>query len=437
MSKPEEDNWPSAIEGWVVTILLLIAFTFSFVDRQVLNLLVEPIRLDLQVTDTQISFLQGLAFAVTYILMSVPLGRMVDKYNRVGIMIGGVLVWSATTIACGLSKTYSQLLFARFGVGAGEAALSPAAWSVLADYFRPNKLALPISVYLMGPYLGAGLAMIAGAEVLDWSRDVEEVSLPIVGVVAPWQATFIAVGLPGVLIAGLLATIREPNRKGRQGVMTEVPGWRAVLRYMWQRKKVYAALHLGVPFIVVMLYGLQGWTPTILLRVYGWDLADAGRIYGTLALVTGSAGVLTGPILSRYLLGRGVLDAPLRVAVLGAGMATLSLVTLPFQTSGEMALVSIGCASFFVTLPLALITTVMQEVTPNNMRGVVNGMYVVTTNVVGLALGPTLVAASTDYVFQDTMAVAKSLALVAVFVGPIAVYLLNQGRQSYVELEAV
>jgi MFS family permease len=402
-----------------------------------LNLLVEPIRLDLQVSDTQISFLQGLAFAVTYILMSVPLGRMVDKYNRVGIMIGGVLIWSATTVACGLSRTYSQLLFARFGVGAGEAALTPAAWSVLADYFRPTKLALPISVYLMGPYLGAGLAMIAGAEVLDWSREVQEVSLPIVGVVAPWQATFIAVGLPGVLIAGLLATIREPKRKGRHGALTDVPGWRAVLRYMWQRKKVYAALHLGVPFIVVMLYGLQGWTPTILLRVYGWDLADAGRIYGTLALVTGSAGVLSGPVLSRYLLGRGVLDAPLRVAVLGAGMATLSLATLPFQSSGEMALVSIGCASFFVTLPLALITTVMQEVTPNNMRGVVNGMYVVTTNVVGLALGPTLVAASTDYVFQDTMAVAKSLALVAVFVGPIAVYLLNQGRRSYVELEDI
>jgi MFS family permease len=437
LSESEEDNWPSAIEGWVVTLLLLVAFTFSFVDRQVLNLLVEPIRLDLQVSDTQISFLQGLAFAVTYILMSVPLGRMVDKYNRVGIMIGGVLIWSATTVACGLSRTYSQLLFARFGVGAGEAALTPAAWSVLADYFRPTKLALPISVYLMGPYLGAGLAMIAGAEVLDWSRDVQEVSLPIVGVVAPWQATFIAVGLPGVLIAGLLATIREPKRKGRQGALREVPGWRAVLNYMWQRKKVYAALHLGVPFIVVMLYGLQAWTPTILLRVYGWDLADAGRIYGTLALVTGSAGVLSGPVLSRYLLGRGVLDAPLRVAVLGAGMATLSLATLPFQSSGAMALVSIGCASFFVTLPLALITTVMQEVTPNNMRGVVNGMYVVTNNVLGLALGPTLVAASTDYVFQDTMAVAKSLALVAVFVGPIAVYLLNQGRRSYIELEDI
>jgi sugar phosphate permease len=276
--------------------------------------------------------------------------------------------------------------------------------------------------------------MIAGAEVLDWSREAQEVSLPIVGVVAPWQATFIAVGLPGILIAGLLATIREPKRKGREGALTELPGWRVVLNYMWQRKKLYAALHLGVPFIVVMLYGLQGWTPTILLRVYGWDLADAGRIYGMLALICGSAGVLSGPVLSQFLLRRGLDDAPFRVAVLGAAMATLSLATLPFQVSGEMALISIGSASFFVTLPLALITTVMQEVTPNNMRGVVNGMYVVTTNVFGLALGPTLVALSTDYMFRDTMAVAKSLAFVALFVGPIAVFLLNLGRKNYTEI---
>ena len=245
-----EGNWPSALRGWVVTIILLIAFTFSFVDRQVLNLLVEPIRNDLAVTDTQISFLQGFAFALTYVLMSIPLGRMVDKFNRVGIMIGGVLVWSATTVACGLSRNYTQLLFARFGVGAGEAALTPAAWSVLSDYFPPERLARPISVYLMGPYLGAGLAMIAGAEVLDWSRTVDEVSLPLVGVVAPWQATFIAVGLPGILIVMLLACIREPTRKGRQS--TQVPPWSAVWQHMWANRGLYTALHIGVHCIVVM-----------------------------------------------------------------------------------------------------------------------------------------------------------------------------------------
>jgi len=436
-SLEQNSQWPSARQGWIATVILLVAFTFSFVDRQILNLLVEPIRADLNVSDTQISFLQGLAFAVTYILMSVPIGRMVDRFNRVYIMIGGVLVWSLTTIACGLSRNYFHLMFARFGVGAGEAALSPAAWSMLADYFKPDKLALPISVYLMGPYLGAGLAMIAGAEILDLTRQVDVVALPLIGVVKPWQATFIAVGLPGVLVAAMIATIREPSRKDTTGVRMQVPAWSEVWAYMMSHKKVYAALHLGVPFIIVMLYGLQAWTPTILLRIYGWDLADAGRIYGVVALVTGSSGVLIGPVISKFLYSRGVFDAPLRVSVLGACIATLALITLPFQSSGAMALVSIGCASFGVTLPLALITTVMQEVTPNNMRGVVNGMYVVTANVLGLALGPTLVAVATDFVFENELAVAKSLALVSLAVGPVAVVLLNRGRASYASLQRV
>jgi MFS family permease len=436
--KPEEGDWPSPRQGWYVTIILLVAFTFSFVDRQVLNLLVEPIRADLGVSDTQISFLQGLAFAVTYILMSVPIGRMVDRFNRVLIMICGVLVWSLTTMGMGMSRNYYQMLIARFGVGAGEAALTPAAWSVLADYFRPENLSRPISVYLMGPYLGAGLAMIAGAQVLDWTRDVDHVDVWLLGQLAPWQVTFIAVGLPGVLIAALLGTIREPARKGRQGGSTKelsytVPPWKEIWAYLMANKRIYAALHLGVPFIVVMLYGLQAWTPTIMVRVYGWDLADAGRIYGVVALLAGSGGVLTGPVLSKWLVARGMLDAPLRIAMFGAGAAALFLLCLPWQASGAGAMACVAGASFSVTLPLALITTMMQEVTPNEMRGVVNGLYVVTVNVLGLALGPTLVAVSTDYIFQESVAVAKSLALVAVFMGPIAIVLLRLGTKPYTD----
>ncbi len=433
MSAPAGEEWPSQKYGWYVTFVLLIGFTFSFVDRQVLNLLVEPIRADLNITDTQISFLQGFAFVLTYVTMSVPIGRMVDRFNRMRIMIGGILLWSLTTIACGLSRSYGQLLTARMGVGAGEAALSPAAWSVLADYFHPDKLARPISVYLMGPYLGAGLAMIAGAEVLDWTREVDFVTVPLLGQLAPWQFTFVAVGLPGLLIAGLFATLREPQRKGRRGNVVHVPPWPEVWAYIVRHKRIYLALHLGVPFIVIMLYGLQSWVPTILVRVYEWDLADAGRRYGVVALVAGSAGVLTGPVVAAWFRRMGRVDAPLRVAILGAASATVCLITLPWLSSGGAALAAIAAASFSVTLPLALITTTMQEVTPNAMRGVVNGLYVVTTNVLGLALGPTLVAASTDYVFQDTHAVAKSLALVSMVMGPIAMMLLASGMKPYVQ----
>ncbi len=364
--------------------------------------------------------------------MSVPVGRMVDRFNRVAIMIGGVLVWSATTISCGLSRTYAQILVSRLGVGAGEASLAPAAWSVLSDYFRPERLSRPISVYLMGPYLGAGIAMIAGAEVLDWTRDVDVIEVPLLGQLAPWQLTFIAVGLPGVLIAALVGTVREPVRHGRKDAALVAPPWRDVLGYLWRHKPIYVSLHLGVPCIVVMLYGLQAWTPTVLVRVYEWDLAQAGRVYGFIALFAGSAGVLSGPSVARALDRRGYRDYPLRLAVIAAGCATLSMVALPWQSDAEGALVCIALASFFVTLPLALMTSTMQFVTPNEMRGVVAGMYVVTTNVLGLGLGPTLVAASTDFVFADTTALAYSMALVSVVMGPMAMVLLSVGMKPYI-----
>jgi predicted MFS family arabinose efflux permease len=287
----------------------------------------------------------------------------------------------------------------------------------------------------MGPYIGAGIAMIAGAEVLDFTREATTLSMPLIGELAPWQFTFIAVGLPGILIAALIGSIREPVRTGRRDVEHVAPPWRDVFAWMKANRRIYIALHLGVPFIVVMLYGLQSWTPTILVRVYGWDLADAGRYYGLIALVAGSAGVLSGPFVARLLerIGRG--DAALRVAMLGAALATVCLGSLPFQATATGALVCIGGASFCVTLPLALITSAMQQVTPNEMRGVVNGAYVATTNVIGLALGPTLVAACTDYVFADPAAVAQSLGLVSLFMGPIAVGLLWSGNRAFTSLK--
>ncbi|MYH14570.1 MAG: MFS transporter [Gammaproteobacteria bacterium] len=433
MTTPPADRnrWPNPLYGWYVTLTLLLAYTFSFVDRQVLNLLVEPIQADLGLSDTQISLLQGLAFVFTYVALSVPIGRMVDRFNRVAIMIGGVLVWSATTVACGLSRSFEQLFAARLGVGAGEATVTPASWSLLSDYFPPERLSRPISVYLMGPYIGGGMAMIAGATVLDWTEQAGEIALPLVGALAPWQFTFIAVGLPGLLIAALLLTVREPERKNRERV--EAPPWRDVVGFLRRHWRIYLSLHLGVPCIVVMLYGLQGWVPTVMVRVYGWELAEVGRIYGIIALVAGSAGVLTGPTVARLLERRGHADQALPIAAFSATAAAASLALLPWQASPYAALGCVFAASFFVTLPLALMTSAIQLATPNDMRGVVSGLYVVTTNVIGLGLGPTLVAGATDYVFADPKAVAYSLAMVSWVMGPLAAGLLLSGHRAYRE----
>jgi len=424
--------------GWYVAFILLIGFTFSFIDRQVLNLLVVPIQNDLNITDTQISALQGLAFVITYVGLCVPIGRIIDKTHRVSVMIIGLLVWSAATIACGFSKNYISMFIARMGIGAGESTVHPGSISILGDYFDSDKIASPMSIYLLGPYLGAGIAMIFGAQVLDWTSQMDSnFILPLVGEVAPWQLTFIAVGLPGVLVACLFLTIREPKRRIQEIESQEAPSFKKIAEYIKNNWQVYGAIIIGNSCLIILLYGLQSWVPTMLLRVYEWDLIQSGRIYGLIAMFAGSAGVLSGPFVLN-LMNKNNIDAPhFKLAIFGISMASLSLVLLPFQANVNIALIFVTLASFFVTLPLAGTSSAMVIVSPNRIRGVITGIYVVVTSVFGLVLGPFLVASSTDFIFQDPNAVAKSLALVSVLIGPVGIFFMLKGVDKFGEMKNV
>jgi len=184
--------------AWWGLLLLTATYTFSFIDRQIINLLVDPIRTDLSLSDSQVSFLQGLAFVVPYVLLSIPIGRIVDRANRIRVLVIGILAWTVSCVSCGLARNFWQLGLARVGVGAGEASVTPASWSLLADYFPEERRALPVSLFLMGPYLGGGLSLILGAEVIAWTSGFGAVSLPLVGSLAPWQLTFMLVAAPGL-----------------------------------------------------------------------------------------------------------------------------------------------------------------------------------------------------------------------------------------------
>jgi MFS family permease len=212
---PRAEKAVSERAAWWALILLTATYTFSFVDRQIINLLVDPIRNDLSLSDSQVSFLQGLAFVMPYVLLSIPIGRIVDRANRIRVLIIGILVWTVSCVSCGLARNFWQLGVARVGVGAGEASVTPASWSLLADYFPEEKRALPVSLFLMGPYLGAGLSLILGAEVIAWASGLGTVSLPLIGALAPWQLTFMLVALPGLCMALLLPLLTEPVRSER------------------------------------------------------------------------------------------------------------------------------------------------------------------------------------------------------------------------------
>ena len=422
------ENRAGSGAAWWALVLLTATYTFSFIDRQIINLLVDPIRTDLSLSDSQVSFLQGLAFALPYVILSIPLGRIVDRANRIRVLVIGILVWTVSCVTCGLAKNFWQLGVARMGVGAGEASVTPASWSLLADYFSEEKRALPVSIFLMGPYLGAGLSLILGAQVVDWASGLSAIELPLMGVLAPWQLTFMLVAIPGLCMVFLLPLLRDPPRMERLSSDAASMNWREIYCYVWPRRGIFGAYLLGAPFIVLVLYALQAWVPSLLIRVHGLEIVEAGRYYGTIALIAGSAGVLSGPVAARWLASRvNPARAPLVTSIWSTFLLIPVLVAAGLAESLTWALVLITGASYLVTFPLALFATGLQSASPNEMRGLMAGCFVLSTNLFGLALGPTSVALASDYIFESTQAVGSSLALVGATVLPLAVLLLWRG----------
>src|ERR1700686_2042900 len=204
------DHPDSLRYAWDVVFVLMLCYALSFIDRQILSLLVAPMKRDLHISDTRVGLLQGFSFALFYTLAGLPLGRIADTRNRRNLITVGILAWSALTAACSAAKNFWALFFTRMGVGAGEATLSPAAFSLIADYFPPGRLGVALSLYSMGIYVGSGLAFIVGGEVVQHLARQPVLTLPLLGTIASWRAAFLVVGLPGLLVALLVRTIREP-----------------------------------------------------------------------------------------------------------------------------------------------------------------------------------------------------------------------------------
>jgi MFS family permease len=398
--------------AWYVLFLLTFAYTVAFIDRQVLNLLVEDIKRDLLLTDTQLSLLQGIAFMGSYIAFSPWFGRWADVGNRRNILVFGVGTWSIFSALCGLAENYWQLFLARAAVGAAEACLAPAAWSLIADYFNRERLPRAMSIYLMGPYIGGGLAMIAGGMVIGSMGTLRELA-PMLAHLQPWQLTFVMIGLPGVILAMALLTIREPSR-GAQTIGTRDRSFsiREVIEFLWQGRAFYVRFYLGMALIVIVLYALPAWMPSFLMRAHGADPTTVGLRYGVLVLITGSAGVLSGPFVDRWLARRGHADSPIRVAAIACIGLVIFTAILPLMPGFSGALIAAAGGTFFFSLPQAMSATALQLATPNRMRGIVASLYLFVLSVIGLGAAPTVVAVVTDRVFGDPSKVGLSLAVV-------------------------
>ena len=395
----------------------------------ILGLLVGPIRQTFQITDTQFSLLAGFAFTLFYALMGIPLARIADRGSRRALIGVGIAVWSVMTALCGVARTFWGLFVARVGVGVGEATLGPAAFSLITDYFPRGLLARALSVYMCGVAVGSGIAYMVGGSVVAAVADLPLVTLPIVGEVHGWQLTFFIVGLPGIVIALMMMTVKEPARRGVSPDSPALP-FRAVLAYVWQRRAAYSALAFGVAVFVMVVYAFNIWGPTYFIRVFDYSPARAGWTFGVVMLVAGTGGLLVAGAWADAWRRRGRVDAYVRTILASIVLMTPFAIALAFVDDPRIAVPVIFMAVFFSAFQGGLTGGALQLMTPNRMRGQVSATYFMTANLLGLGLGPTVVATCTDYVFRDDGAIGKSLALAAAVLCPLGGFILWSGLGS-------
>lgn len=425
------NGYPSSARAWVTVVILMVAYVLSFVDRQILNLLVEPIRRDLAINDTQMSLLMGLSFALFYTVCGIPLGRVADTRSRRGLIAVGILFWSAATAACGMAKIYWQFLLCRIGVGVGEAALSPAAYSLIADSFPAERRATAISVYSMGVYLGSGLAFLVGGLVIQFASAQGDVTLPLLGEVRPWQLIFLILGVAGVFFTLLMLAIKEPVRRGA-GAGVAVP-LSEVGRYIRANRRTVLLHNFGFAGLAFAGYGSAAWIPTFYIRTYGWDAGQVGIVYGSIVAVFGCLGIVFGGRLADWMAKRGRSDANMRVGLFSALGALPMVVLFPLMDTAFWASVLMAPTVFFLSMPFGVAPAAIQEIMPNSMRGQASAIYLFVITLIGLGIGPTAVALVTDFVFADDAALRYSLLIVTTLAVLMSIILLAKSLKPYRE----
>ena len=413
-------SWPKPAVAWFGVGVLVVAFIFSIADRIIISLLVDPIKKDLNLTDTDMGLMMGLAFAIFYALMGLPIGRMADKYSRRTIIGVGIFLWSIMTALCGLARSFTELFLARVGVGVGEATLSPAAYSMIADYFPKDKLGRALGVYQSGAFFGVGLALIFGGLAIQFAATSDAISLPVVGVVAPWQLAFMVVGLPGLFVAALMFLVKEPVRQGISLAKNDEISMGQAFSFAFKRWRVYFAHYTGFALLALPMTTLATWVPAYFMRVVGFTPPETGLKLGLIILIFSPIGVIGGGWLADILYKRGVKDAALRVAVATAAcMVPLSIFATTISDP-TWALVIIAPFAFGASISMGLAPTALQLVTPNRLRAQISAAWMLFLNLITAGLGPTAVGWINDVVFGDPLAVGQSIAAVntvAVFVG--------------------
>lgn len=429
----ELSPYPAERKAWYVVGVLFVVTLFSQLDRQLPALLVQPLRAEFGISDTGFSLLQGYAFAVVYTLAGLPLGRLIDHANRRNLVLIGMLVWSAMTFLSGFAETYRQLLIARMGVGIGEAVLGPAAFSIIADYVRPERRGRALAVYYLSLAAGSGASLFLGGLVLRLTP-TDGMEFPFIGPLDSWRWVFILAGAPGLLLAFLMLSVREPVRRdvARWGDgQTKEGSIGEFLTYLTANARTFSRALVFPAVVGIAGTGAMAWAPAFFERRFAILPGDSGLVLGIVQAGSALIGIISCGLLSDRWRAQRVPAARLRVTLVGWLIMAPGLLTWPLVDDPMLSFLLLTLNLTGICWMLAAAPVMIQEIVPNRMRGQAIALYQLVGGLVGIGFGPMSVALITDNVFGDDKALPYSLALIGMPVVMITLWLCWSGLRPY------
>jgi len=415
--------------GWYTVIILSVVMMLAHIDRGVISLFVQPMKRDLGLSDTQVSLLLGLAFTFPYVVVGLPMSRLVDRGVRKHLVSGSLALWSLTTALCGLAQNFIQLFIGRAVVGASESVVTPAAISLIADTVPKHRLPRAYAIYNGGITAGAALALLIGGTLMGLLADVPSITVPGIGTIHSWHLVFMIVGIPGLLVAALvMMTVPEPLRLGA----SRPQGYplRDVLGAIFAQRALHLNLLGGMVLLSIINQALLAWMPAFYERTYGWGPAIAGPLLGMVSLGGSVVGLILGARMAEWL-GRRRDDANVRVLFLAQFISLPLTIAAPLMPDPWLALSLNAIGSIFSVMGGPAFVAALQIATPNEMRGQINVMYATLVNVIGGSVGPTLTGVLTDFVATSEADLRYVLVAIKLLVGPPAVYLLWRALAPY------
>jgi MFS family permease len=431
-----DTSYPRRSRAIVVIAILMIVTCHSRLDQQFPALLVTPIREAFGISDTQISLFQGTAFALMYAIAGPVFGRFVDSRNRRNLIIAGILFWSGMTVWSGYTTSYYQLVVARMGVGVGEAVLSPAAYSLIADYVEPRIRGRAIGIFMASHALGTGMSLMLGGLIVGELSGRTSVALPLLGDFAPWQAAFVIVGLPGLLTVLLMFLISEPIRREDGGGIAKAAtgGSGEFWSYIGRHRVAFGSVLVSQVAIQFVGNAIVPWIPSTFQRSHGLPMETIGLITGIELIVASSIGFWLCGYLGDRSKAKGRPDARLAPLFVGEAIFIPAVIIWPLMPDPNLAFFFLGIQMLGHVIAIGTLPLVTQDIVPNRMRGQAVTLVLMLGTVLGWAAGPTVVAVFTDFVFQDDNALPYSIIAATVPMALLAVGVSWSGRRAYIRM---